>query len=122
MAKGPKVRVQTASAKRGSTLRQPPVCPQLTGNANARRKPQGFQDHRSFRWSFSFGRKIRADDGSYLDGACFQVSDGQLFGSSRSKKLDDEPALWPLWGMWLLSNLEGLLFLSTVALLVAALL
>ena len=47
---------------------------------------------------FSFGRKIRADDGSYLDGACFQVSDGQLFGSSRSKKLDDEPALWPLWG------------------------
>ena len=32
MAKGPKVRVQTASAKRGSTLRQPPVCPQPTGN------------------------------------------------------------------------------------------
>ena len=65
---------------------------------NAIREPQGFEDHRSFRRSFSFGCKIRADDGSYLDGAYFQVSDGQLFCSSRSKKLDDEPALWPLRG------------------------
>jgi len=36
-AKGPKARVQTASAKRASTLRQPPVCPQRTGNVNVKK-------------------------------------------------------------------------------------